>query len=856
VAELNGDGVAAVLAADAAVHLGTDLLAEGNGHFHKLANAVLVQLGEGVVLVDLAVVVSREELTCVVTAEAEGHLGEVVGAKAEELGFLGDLVGGEAGSGDLHHGADFVLELNAGLGDLGIGGGNDDVLNELHLLDFAGEGDHDLGNDVPVGMGLLDVDGGADNGRGLHLGDLGVGDGQTAATVTHHGVKLVETVNDILNFGNGLALCNGKSLDVGFFGGNELVEGGIQEADGNGAAFKGLVELLEVTLLIGQDLLKSGFSVLDGVGADHFTEGGNSVGFEEHVLGTAEANALSAQLAGLLGVGGSVGVGADLKGSVLVGPGHDAAELAGDLSVNGGDDAVVDLTGGAVDGDIVALVVGLTGESELLVFLVHVDLAATGDTAGAHAAGDNSGVRGHAATDCEDALGGLHAGDVLGRGLETDKNDLFASGVPGFGVLSGEDDLAAGGAGGSAQTLAGGNGCLKSLSVELGVEQSVKVSGVDHGNSLLFGDHALVNEVAGDLKSGLGGTLAVSGLKHVELAGLNGELHVLHVSVVIFKSGADLGELSESFGELFGHFGNGHGGTDAGNNVFALGVHKELAHKTLFAGGRVTGECNTGAAIVAHVTKGHHLNVNGSAPGVGNVVVAAVNVGAGVVPGTEDGFNSAHELFLGIRGEVLADLGLVLSLELIGKLLKVFSSELDVKLDALFFLHLVDEFLEVLLADFHNDVGVHLDESSVAVVGPTGVAGLGGHDFNDFLVKTEVQDGVHHAGHGSAGAGTDGNKKGVLGIAELHAGDAFHLVDILHDLGLDLVVDLATVLIILSAGLGGNGKALGNGKADLGHLGKVGAFAAKKLTHGGVAFAEKVDKFFAHSFRSFLFYMA
>ena len=65
------------------------------------------------------------------------------------------------------------------------------------------------------------------------------------------------------------------------------------------------------------------------------------------------------------------------------------------------------------------------------------------------------------------------------------------------------------------------------------------------------------------------------------------------------------------------------------------------------------------------------------------------------------------------------------------------------------------------------------------------------------------RDGVHHAGHGGAGAGTDGDQQGVLVIAELLAGDLLHLLNIFHDLGHDLVVDLTAILIVLGAGLGG-----------------------------------------------------
>ncbi len=47
----------------------------------------------------------------------------------------------------------------------------------------------------------------------------------------------------------------------------------------------------------------------------------------------------------------------------------------------------------------------------------------------------------------------------------------------------------------------------------------------------------------GDLQGGSRGTLAVTGLEHIELAVLNGELHILHIPVVIFQAACDRGEL-------------------------------------------------------------------------------------------------------------------------------------------------------------------------------------------------------------------------------------------------------------------------------------------------------------------------
>ena len=90
-------------------------------------------------------------------------------------------------------------------------------------------------------------------------------------------------------------------------------------------------------------------------------------------------------------------------------------------------------------------------------------------------------------------------------------------------------------------------------------------------------------------------------------------------------------------------------------------------------------------------------------------------------------------------------------------------------------------------------------------------------------------------------------------IAELLAGDLLHLFDIFHDLGKNLIVDFLTVLIILRAGLGGNGKALRHRQPDIGHFRKVGALAAQQLPHGSVAFGEQVAVLFAHMISPLIF---
>ena len=67
VAELYGAGVTAVLTADTAVELWINWLTKLKSHFHELAYAVLVELSKWIVLVDLCIIVSIEELTSVIS---------------------------------------------------------------------------------------------------------------------------------------------------------------------------------------------------------------------------------------------------------------------------------------------------------------------------------------------------------------------------------------------------------------------------------------------------------------------------------------------------------------------------------------------------------------------------------------------------------------------------------------------------------------------------------------------------------------------------------------------------------------------------------------------------------------------
>ena len=663
--------------------------------------------------------------------------------------------------------------------------------------------------------------------------------------MTHHRIELVERVDDVLDAADGLMhrLREKRNLVLGV--GNELVKRRIEETDRDGLAVECLEELLEVVLLIGKNLRERETALLDRVGADHFAERRDTALREEHVLGTAKPDALGAELAGLLGVARRIGVGADFKFAELVGPHHDATELADDGRVDRRDDAVVDIAGRAVDGEPVALLEGLAGKDELLVLLIHDDFLTARNAALAHAAGYDGRVGRHASADGQDTLGGLHALNVLGRSLETHENDLLAATLPRLGVGGREDDLSAGGAGRRGKTAADRLSLLEGDRVKLGMKKRIKISGVDHENGLFLGAHTLVDEIARDLERGLSRALAVASLEHEELLVLDRELHVLHVAIVGLELLADILELLEDVGHNLLHLRNRHRSADAGDDVFALRVHEKLTHKFSLARRGIARKGDARAGLVVKVSERHHLDVDGGAPAVGNVVVAAVDIGAGVVPAAEHGLDRLEKLLLRVGREVLADLSLVLGLELTRKFLKIVGGKFDVELNALLLFHFVDELFKILLTDLHNDVGEHLDKAAVAVPRPAGVLRLRGERLDDLLVETEVENRIHHTRHRRARAGADRNEKRILGVAELLAGGLLELVDIFHHLRDDVVTDLLAVVVVARAGLGRDREALGNGKPQSRHLGEVGALAAEKFAHVGVAFGlsctEEID---------------
>ena len=198
------------------------------------------------------------------------------------------------------------------------------------------------------------------------------------------------------------------------------------------------------------------------------------------------------------------------------------------------------------------------------------------------------------------------------------------------------------------------------------MQQLVERHRLDPRHRLFPGDQLLVGKLDRDAQRGLRGALAVPRLQHPELALLDGELHVLHVAVVLFERAVDAGQLLERRGHRLFHrrlvgagllarrFGDLLRRADARDHVLALGVDQEFAVEPLLAGRRIAREGNAGRRGVAHVAEHHRLHVDRGAPAFRNVVQPAIGDGARVHPRAEHRADRAPQLLARVLRERLA----------------------------------------------------------------------------------------------------------------------------------------------------------------------------------------------------------
>src|SRR5260370_15356255 len=180
---------------------------------------------------------------------------------------------------------------------------------------------------------------------------------------------------------------------------------------------------------------------------DHRLHDRQPVLLHEHVLRSAEPDALRTVLTRLGGVARIVGVGPDLETPDPVSPAQDRVRLrmlAQRLGVDGRHAAEIDVAGEAVDRDLLPFFVGGAVDRERARAQVHHHLAGADDARAAHAARGQGGVASGAACLREDALGLDHAVNVVRVRLHAAQDHRLALLAPLLRSVRVDDGLARG----------------------------------------------------------------------------------------------------------------------------------------------------------------------------------------------------------------------------------------------------------------------------------------------------------------------------------------------------------------------------------------------------------------------------
>eukprot|EP01036_Dinobryon_divergens_P058390 gene58390-77908_t len=111
----------------------------------------------------------------------------------------------------------------------------------------------------------------------------------------------------------------------------------------------------------------------------------------------------------------------------------------------------------------------------------------------------------------------------------------------------------------------------------------------------------------------------------------------------------------------------------------------------------------------------------------------------------------------------------------------------------------LERFLEQAVVDPEHHVRIHLDEAAIAVPGEAGIARVVPECLDGVVVQAEIENGIHHAGHGGARTGADGEEKRMAGVAKGAAGGRLDALDTLENLGLQIVWKGLAALVVDAA---------------------------------------------------------
>jgi len=131
----------------------------------------------------------------------------------------------------------------------------------------------------------------------------------------------------------------------------------------------------------------------------------------------------------------------------------------------------------------------------------------------------------------------------------------------------------------------------------------------------------------------------------------------------------------------------------------------------------------------------------------------------------------------------------------------------------------------------HHHVAVHLQKAPIRIPCEARVVCFFCNDLHHLVVHPEVQDRVHHSGHGIAGTRAHGDEQRPLLVTEFFLDGLFNLGQRICYLSFQLERVAAFVIVKMTANFGGDCESRWHRQTDARHLVEICPFATEERFH-------------------------
>ena len=264
------------------------------------------------------------------------------------------------------------------------------------------------------------------------------------------------------------------------------------------------------------------------------------------------------------------------------------------------------------------------------------------------------------------------------------------------------------------------------------------------------------------------------------------------------------------------------------HHIFPLGVDEEIPFNLFVACRGVAGHGHPRGGVVAHVAKDHCLDVHGRAQIMGDAGRVAVINGPFAVPRLKHSFGGQPQLLIRVGGEIHVGVGAENLLKAFRDQLPIVSRKLRIALHTCPFAFGGNDRLKYFVGHVHHHTAKHLHQAAIEVVHEAGIPCQGNHPFHHLIVQADVENGVHHAGHGEFGPRAARNQQRIAWVAKLFACRFLHR---LHSFEFVFPHASGEFFARLEVGVAsgrGHGESGRHGHAKAGHVGQIGSLAAQQ----------------------------